>query len=906
MSKHKGKADGTGDLFIEASGQLRLSAKSAEQLVIERRRVECLGLTFESEEARRAYFLDKLRQKLRDPEFRNIDGFPIGDDEDILALSDPPYYTACPNPFTQEFVRWCDRPYDPTEEYKKEPFAADVSEGKTDHIYNAHSYHTKVPHKAIMRYILHYTAPGDIVFDGFCGTGMTGVAAQACAAPDDDFRTQIEKEMPDVRWGARRCILADLSPAATFIAKNYNYPADLGEFLSEMRSALSDIARETAWLYETRDSERGSGEIEYAIWTDCFNCPHCAREFAFWDAAVEPNKGIVHEEFPCPGCGARVRKAQLERVVETYLDDKLGPARRGKYVLSVVNALTVRKRVSRPPSGFDLELLSRIEALPIPDWFPTDLMLFKEGRWGHMWRAGYHTGISNIHHFFTKRNLWALAVAWRRLSAVDPEVRHSAKYVFTGALQIASRMSQFRFDSRKLGNTAGGIMKGALFVPSLSKEGCVPDLLARRFKAIVRQYKAQQGWRRGDVFVGTGSCSAVQCPANSIDYIFVDPPFGANIMYSEVSFLWEAWLRVFTNNGSEAVINEDQKKGLVEYQRLMEACFQECFRILKPGRWMTIEFHNSKNSVWSAIQEALQRAGFVVADVRTLDKKQGSFKQLTTGAAVKQDLVISAYKPNGGLEHQFKLHAGTPEGAWDFVRQHLKQLPVFVEAKGRAETIAERQPFLLFDRMVAFHIQRGATVPLSAAEIYAGLSQKFPERDGMYFLADQVAEYDHRRLQVKELAQLDLFVSDERSAIQWLRQQLEREPQTYQEIQPKFLKELHQADHEQLPELQELLSQNFLEDEQLRWYVPDPNKQLDLDKLREKALLQEFAEYKTTKHKRLKVFRTEAVRAGFKSAWAAREYQTILSVAAKLPEDVLQEDQTILMYFDNASLRVNG
>jgi hypothetical protein len=44
----------------------------------------------------------------------------------------------------------------------------------------------KVPHKAIMRYILHYTEPGDIVFDGFCGTGMTGVAAQMCGNPDAD------------------------------------------------------------------------------------------------------------------------------------------------------------------------------------------------------------------------------------------------------------------------------------------------------------------------------------------------------------------------------------------------------------------------------------------------------------------------------------------------------------------------------------------------------------------------------------------------------------------------------------------------------------------------------------------------------------------------------------------------
>jgi hypothetical protein len=90
-----------------------------------------------------------------------------------------------------------------------------------------------------------------------------------------------------------------------------------------------------------------------------------------------------------------------------------------------------------------------------------------------------------------------------------------------------------------------------------------------------------------------------------------------------------------------------QRKGLPEYQALMQRCFAEFCRILKPGRWITVEFHNSRNNVWMAIQEALLHAGFVVADVRTLDKQQKSFKQITAGGTVKQDLIISAYKPMG-------------------------------------------------------------------------------------------------------------------------------------------------------------------------------------------------------------------------------------------------------------------
>ena len=221
--------------------------------------------------------------------------------------------------------------------------------------------------------------------------------------------------------------------------------------------------------------------------------------------------------------------------------------------------------------------------------------------------------------------------------------------------------------------------------------------------------------------LSTGGCQKLGLPSNSIDYVFVDPPFGDNLAYAELNFVIEAFHRVFTNPGSEAIVSSAQKKGLPEYQQLMQDCFQELCRVLKPGRWITVVFHNSRNSVWNAIQEGMLAAGLVVADVRTLDKKQGSFNQVLASRAVKQDLIISAYKPNSGLEERFKLEAGTEEGVWDFVRTHLARLPVFVSKKGKAEVVAERQNYMLFDRMVAFHVLRGVTVPLSAAEFYLGL-----------------------------------------------------------------------------------------------------------------------------------------------------------------------------------------
>lgn len=73
-----------------------------EEVQITPKPVTCLGMTFESDEARRAYFREELRKKL--PELRKIEGFPIGEDDDIINLSDPPYYTACPNPWLNDFI----------------------------------------------------------------------------------------------------------------------------------------------------------------------------------------------------------------------------------------------------------------------------------------------------------------------------------------------------------------------------------------------------------------------------------------------------------------------------------------------------------------------------------------------------------------------------------------------------------------------------------------------------------------------------------------------------------------------------------------------------------------------------------------------------------------------------------
>ena len=845
---------------------------------------------------------------------RHIEGFPIAKDEDIIALSRPPYYTACPNPFIEEFIRENGTPYDEaTDDYHREPFAADVSAGKNDPIYNAHSYHTKVPHKAIMRYILHYTKPGDIVFDGFCGTGMTGVAAQMCGCPDASFKVQIEAEMPGVQWGARRAILNDLSPAATFIAYNYNTPLDVAAFEIEARKILSECEAECGWMYETRhvgidgapiiglDGKPVIGRIQYVVWSDVFICPSCSSEIVFWDSAVNQETGTISDEFLCPHCSAKLTKRDCERAWNTYYDQyTLTNQRIAKQIPVHINYTTGSGRHTKKPDSYDFDVLRRIQLLtnthPVPNSRNPD---------GEKMRDPARLGIEYSHQFYTERNLYVLSSLWEK--AQNSVFRWPLLFVMTGIAQISSKLSRFRYDSRNPKNTAGGIMNGTLFVPSLSREGTVFENYERRLASIIQMLRSTRVFQSGNALVTCGGQQAINVPDKTIDYVFTDPPFGANINYSELNNLWEAWLKIQTSQAQEAIISGCQKKGLPEYQEMMEQCFRQYYRVLKPNRWITIEFHNSKNAVWNAIQEALSRAGFIVADVRVIDKKQGSFNQVSSQGAVQQDLVISAYKPRESFVRQFQQRAGDPEMAWEFVRQHLRNVPVTADGNhdGKLDIIAERQDYLLFDRMVAWHIMNGIPVPMDAHTFYDGLRQRFLERDGMFFLPDQVNEYDDKRAHMElDTAQLSFIVTDEKNAIQWLNYILAQGPMTYQEIQPLYMQELHQSRQEKMPELMDMLKENFVQDDKGAWYVPDLTNAADLAKVRRKALLKEFWDSCATGRGKLRVFRMEAIRAGFDECWKTRDFKTIVAVGERLPEAVLQEDPALLMYYDNACSRV--
>lgn len=843
---------------------------------------------------------------------RGIEGFPIAKDEDIIALSRPPYYTACPNPFIEDFIREHGTPYDEeTDSYHREPFAADVNEGKYDPLYKLHSYPTKVPHKAIMQYILHYTEPGDVVLDCFCGTGMTGLAAQSCGLDDKELMLQYASPETNRKWGVRKAILCDLSPTATYIASNYNSKINVHEFLSLARGILSDCEKEYGWMDKTAHSfgsaEESRGKIEYTVWSRICICPSCSKKINLWENSVDydfqKSIGEAKKKFACPHCGALLDIASMDTSIISEYDDVLGrPINIIEQVPVLINYSYNGKRYEKVPDHEDLLHIDKVKQISFKYFVPHSEIPYMHQT--HQRNNLAALGITHEHHLYTRKTMMIYSYLFNRAEELQTGYRNRFMFLLSACFNRTTRLVRYMAQHKEKNV---GPLSGTLYFPPIFGEINVLKNIQSRLKKMEAAYKVDSVDEfNNDYFImSTQSAENIEIPENSVDYIFVDPPFGENLMYSELNYFTDMWLRVYGANQSEAIINKAQGKGLSEYQQLMSKCFYEMYRVLKPHRWITIEFHNSQNSVWNALQEALQAAGFIIADVRTLDKGKGTTKQLIYSSAVKQDLVISAYKPKESFVRQFTEHAGDPEMAWEFVRQHLQNVPVAPDSTGKIEVVSERQDYLLFDRMVAFHIMNGIPVPVDSHAFYAGLRERFIARDGMYFLPDQVNEYDERRQELElHDEQLSLFIIDEKSAIIWLNAQLSHARQTYSDIQPKFLQDWHRSKFEQMPELLDMLKENFLQDDDSKWYVPNLSDKADLEKLRRKRLLKDFYDIYAKGTGRIKNARTEAIRVGFDECWKERNYSLIVKVGDRLPETVLQEDPALLMYYDNAANRM--
>lgn len=178
-----------------------------------------------------------------------------------FSFDSPPLYFSYPNPHINDILNGSNK----LKKNVNKPFNENITAGKNSYIYDAHTYHTKVPPEGIKKLIKYFTEPGDCVLDPFCGSGMTGFAATSMG---------------------RKAILIDLSPAATFIAYNINTPIDSNIYAQKIREILHEARELEKKLYTTKCRTCGKETIMlYMIWSYGMTCSHCNKEFILWNVA---------------------------------------------------------------------------------------------------------------------------------------------------------------------------------------------------------------------------------------------------------------------------------------------------------------------------------------------------------------------------------------------------------------------------------------------------------------------------------------------------------------------------------------------------------------------------------------------------------------------------------------------
>lgn len=488
-------------------------------------------------------------------------------------------------------------------------------------MYDAHSYHTKVPPEAVRDLILEFTRPDATIGDSFCGTGTTGVAAAMADAVDG---------------GRRSVVLGDLSPYATFIAQHLNCPPPVSAFEQAAGSMIGSVDAMRAALWATVDPTSGlRAEVAYVIWSEVIRCPRCSAEHRFWDLGVDQKAGTIRRLLRCP-CGEQFGKRDAERVIETKLDPLLGkPISLPKRVPVRMVCVGDGGRFEKDPDAGDYERLQEIEKIGAPVACPNVPIR----HWGDLYRSGYHSGITHVHHFYTWRNFLSIGTLWE--AAASSELAGSLRFLVSSYnVAHSTLMSRIVFKANSARPVLTGYQTGALYISALPVEKNPFMGVSAKIRALAKAFEQTVG-RRGDVTVVTRPAQSWTDVRAKLDYVFVDPPFGANIPYSEANFIGESWLGQYADASKEATISRSRGRSSQDYEVALYESFSALrSRLTSAGR-MTVMFHSTESESWKALLGALRRSGFESESVLTLSKVQSSFKQVRSTVAVEGDALIN-------------------------------------------------------------------------------------------------------------------------------------------------------------------------------------------------------------------------------------------------------------------------
>lgn len=248
--------------------------------------------------------------------------------------------------------------------------------------------------------------------------------------------------------------------------------------------------------------------------------------------------------------------------------------------------------------------LKKINKTQIPYWVPPDDLVWNS-------RINVHKGMKLV-DLFSHRNLIALSILFHEIELVaNKDIQLILKLAFSAALAQCSKLLL-----RSPGQGPGWKIRG-FWIPPNRYEMNVWHYFVNRFKKVLKG-KEESNKLIGDKsknleLFHKSSTDLSFIDDNSVDYIFTDPPYGDSIPYSELNRFWPAWLKQKPIFDDEIIISNSpirKEKNKENYAKLIRNVYKELFRVLKPGKFMTITFHNTDIFLYNLIIRAAVITGF--------------------------------------------------------------------------------------------------------------------------------------------------------------------------------------------------------------------------------------------------------------------------------------------------------
>ena len=564
------------------------------------------------------------------------------------------------------------------------------AEGHTP-IYKMHKYFARRPQNIFSRLVDNYSQTGDVIFDPFCGGGVTMVEGAALG---------------------RHVIASDINPLAAFVTKCEASVVDVEVYLKAIEEILKEVRDFATPLFLTEN--RDTGELLPVRWYEhayIVECPNCHKETDLSnDNKLKEGEKAVNGFYVCTHCGAKIPAVSTSHI--------------GAKLLTVTYKTTTREtQRTVAPNSADYEVQKKAEALyhekiDYEGWFIPDITIPQY--WDRQQEdCLIRKGFLEFKDFFTHRSLLVMSYFLRQVKARKHTVSDdlynlllltfSATLRYTNNMTISTSMWQ---DGRPVAWAKHAYWMSYQFVEVNPVEYVEKRIAAIKAALIfqkekfpiapcfVKEFSELNTKPVGCLLLNQDS-SSVPIPDASVDLVLTDPPYGGNVQYGELSAFWLAWIydelnvpkEYITDLAGEILVQRKNKvkaKTYESYYEGLKRVYSECYRVLKPGQPLVFTFNSKDAKVWLAVLKAVIDSGFILEPEGVIYQSPIEIYKNTAhtmaAGTVHGDFIYTFVKPITPVNHKVSL---SPEEIKNSIRDAIDGTIESELIDGSEKTISE-------------------------------------------------------------------------------------------------------------------------------------------------------------------------------------------------------------------------